>query len=148
MLPTCAPPRGELESMKLYVRLAESLILIVHGMESVASNPPSAMTGAGDATLDADVVLVAAMVEEAASVDDIGVELRELIEDTVAVGMLVETAPTSDEDEDPISTIEDVVEVMGVEVAVLLVVSGDALDKAVDITGVLEEDGLAEPVTT
>ena len=30
----------------------------------------------------------------------------------------------------------------------LLVVSGDALDKAVDITGVLEEDGLAEPVTT
>ena len=134
--------------MKLYVRLAESLILIVHGMESVASNPPSAMTGAGDATLDADVVLVAAMVEEAASVDDIGVELRELIEDTVAVGMLVETAPTSDEDEDPISTIEDVVEVMGVEVAVLLVVSGDALDKAVDITGVLEEDGLAEPVTT
>ena len=134
--------------MKLYVRLAESLILIVHGMESVASNPPSAMTGAGDATLDADVVLVAAMVEEAASVDDIGVELRELIEDTVAVGMLVETAPASDEDEDPISTIEDVVEVMGVEVAVLLVVSGDALDKAVDITGVLEEDGLAEPVTT
>ena len=80
------------------------------------------------------------MVEEAASVDDIGVELRELIEDTVAVGMLVETAPASDEDEDPISTIEDVVEVMGVEVAVLLVVSGDALDKAVDITGVLEED--------
>ena len=134
--------------MKLYVRLAESLILIVHGMESVASNPPSAMTGAGDATLDADVVLVAAMVEEAASVDDIGVELRELIEDTVAVGMLVETAPASDEDEDPISTIENVVEVMGVEVAVLLVVSGDALDKAVDITGVLEEDGLAEPVTT
>ena len=134
--------------MKLYVRLAESLILIVHGMESVASNPPSAMTGAGDATLDADVVLVAAMVEEAASVDDIGVELRELIEDTVAVGMLVETAPASDEDEDPISTIEDVVEVMVVEVAVLLVVSGDALDKAVDITGVLEEDGLAEPVTT
>lgn len=134
--------------MKLYVRLAESLILIVHGMESVASNPPSAMTGAGDATLDADVVLVAAMVEEAASVDDIGVELRELMEDTVAVGMLVETAPASDEDEDPISTIEDVVEVMGVEVAVLLVVSGDALDKAVDITGVLEEDGLAEPVTT
>ena len=134
--------------MKLYVRLAESLILIVHGMESVASNPPSAMTGAGDATLDADVVLVAAMVEEAASVDDIGVELRELIEDTVAVGMLVETAPASDEDEDPISTIEEVVEVMGVEVAVLLVVSGDALDKAVDITGVLEEDGLAEPVTT
>ena len=91
--------------MKLYVRLAESLILIVHGMESVASNPPSAMTGAGDATLDADVVLVAAMVEEAASVDDIGVELRELIEDTVAVGMLVETAPASDEDEDPIGFI-------------------------------------------
>ena len=145
------------------------MYLIVHGIESLASNPPSAMTEVGDAmgeeitsideaeTEDTTAEELTACVVDSTEVDvadkmleidRVGVELTRLVEDTVAVGMLVETAPASDEDEGPITTIEDIVEVIGVEVAMLLVVSDDALDKAVDITGVVEEDGLAETVTT
>ena len=177
-------------------------------MESVASNPPSAMTGVGDAmgediasideavnedttaeelivcvvestevevaneTLEVVNESVIGLVEEASldvlamrfvesdevawvttkavSVDRVGVELTRLVEDAVAVavGMLMEIVPASDEDEVSVVTVEDVAEDTWVEVSVLLIASGDALDKVVDVTGVAEEDGPAEFVTT
>jgi hypothetical protein len=85
---------------------------------------------------------------EAVSVDRVGVELTRLVEDAVAVGMLLETVPASDEDEVSVATVEGVVEDKWVEVPVLLIASDDALDKVVDDTGVAEEDGPAESVTT
>lgn len=172
-------------------------------MESVASNPPSAMTEVGDAmgegvtsideavteetiveeltncvvdTTEVDIVDevlevvnegVIGLVEEASvamrfvesvevawgtteavSVDRVGVELTRLVEDAVAVGMLMETVPASDEDEISVATVEGVVENIWVEGSVLLIASDDALDKVVDVTVVTEEDGPAESVTT
>jgi hypothetical protein len=177
-------------------------------MESVASNPPSAMTEVGDAmgeeitsideAVDEDTITeeltacvvessevdvasetlevvdenVIGLVEEASvdvlamrfvesdevawrttevvSVDKVGVELKRLVEDAVAVavGMLMEMVLASDENEVSVATVEGVAEDIWDEVSVLLIASGDALDKVVDVTGVAEEEGPAESVTT
>lgn len=70
------------------------------------------------------------------------------VEDIVAVGMLVMTAAASDEDEGCTMEVESALELMPVEGSVLLTMSDNVLDTAVDVTGVAEGDGPAEAVTT
>ena len=70
------------------------------------------------------------------------------MEDGVAVEMLVEIAAASDEDEACTSEVEVALELMPVEDSVLLIISDETLDEAVDVTGVAEGDGVAEAVTT
>lgn len=71
-----------------------------------------------------------------------------LVEDIVAVGMLVVTAAASDEDEGCTSEVEGALELMPVEYSVLLAMSDNVLDTVVDVTGVAEGDGPAEATTT
>lgn len=55
---------------------------MVHGLESVASKSPFAMTEVGDGKLDADTMLVDAIVEEDDTVEEAGSEEKTVDEFT------------------------------------------------------------------